>query len=187
VNYSLLQTILTICEFRIIQGKTIDESYSGKGLEEELLPSDDEDDYYADKGALDRADTEMHFGGGSFSKKANLNPYGQPDPSSLSLGEVYRSRKEEMDDMIKRKKLIKLEKQKNKEDQVEKFEALDDSFKELASLLQFRDKDKEYKSKLERKKKGLLTEVEKEMDAWDVEMKVCFMTCSFSRSYFTNI
>merc|ERR1712087_831496 len=53
----------------------------------------------------------------------------------------------------------------------EKFEALDESFKELASLLQFRDKDQEYKLNLERKKKGLLTEEEKEMDAWDREMK----------------
>lgn len=117
----------------------------------------------------------MHFGGGTFTKKQQSNPYGRSDPSSLSLGDVYRSRKEELDDMIKRKKLQKLEKQKSKEEQVEKFEALDESFKELASLLQFRDKDREYKETRERKQQGLLTEDEKEMDAWDKEMKVSLM------------
>ena len=109
----------------------------------------------------------MHFGGGT---KQNNNPYGN---RTNSLSDVYQSRKEEMDEMIKRKKILKLEKQKSKEQQVETFEALDENFKELASLLTFRDKEQEYKRNKERKQKGLLTQEEKEMDAWDKEMKVC--------------
>ena len=49
---------------------------------------------------------------------------------------------------------------------------MDTSFNELASLLQFRDKEKERKDKFDRKKMGKLSADEMEMDAWDKEMKV---------------
>lgn len=150
------------------KGKEIDEDYTGKGYEEDLVS--DDDDYYDDKGTLDRVDTEMHFGGGKFDRSQNQNPYGHSS-KSLNLGDVYRSRKEEMDDMIKRKKIEKAERQQSKEDQVEKFEGMDESFKELAGLLDFRDKDEEYKKTAEKRKAGTLSKDELEMEDWNKEMK----------------
>jgi hypothetical protein len=50
---------------------------------------------------------------------------------------------------------------------------MDEQFKELASLLQFRDKAKERKERLEKKNNNDELSVEdKEMDDWDREMKV---------------
>jgi hypothetical protein len=55
----------------------------------------------------------------------------------------------------------------------EKFEGMDEQFKELASLLQFRVKAKERKERLEKKNNNEELSVEdKEMDDWDREMKV---------------
>ena len=50
---------------------------------------------------------------------------------------------------------------------------MDESFSELAKLLQFRDKEQERVEKYEKKKKGELSPDDVEMDAWDKEMKVC--------------
>jgi hypothetical protein len=55
---------------------------------------------------------------------------------------------------------------------VETFETMDESFGELAKLLQFRDKEQERVERSEKKKKGELTSEDVEMDAWDKEMKV---------------
>ena len=55
---------------------------------------------------------------------------------------------------------------------VEKFEELDDNFKELAAMLNFRDKQKDRKEFFEARKAGTLSQVDKEMDEWDKEMKV---------------
>ncbi len=55
---------------------------------------------------------------------------------------------------------------------VETFETMDESFAELAQLLQFRDKEQERKEKHQAKKEGNLSVEDKEMDAWDREMKV---------------
>ena len=60
---------------------------------------------------------------------------------------------------------------KNKESQVEAFETMDESFKELASMLTFRDKDKERRDRELAKQAGTLTEEDREMAAWDKEMK----------------
>lgn len=49
---------------------------------------------------------------------------------------------------------------------------MDESFGELAQLLQFRDKEDERKKQFEAKKKGTLSQEDREMDAWDKEMKV---------------
>ena len=50
---------------------------------------------------------------------------------------------------------------------------MDESFGDLAKLLQFRDKEQERVEKYEKKKKGELSPDDVEMDAWDKEMKVC--------------
>ena len=54
----------------------------------------------------------------------------------------------------------------------ETFDTLDDSFAELAQLLQFRDKEQERVKKAAARKEGTLGKDETEMDAWDKEMKV---------------
>ena len=157
------------------KGRAIDESYTGRHDADDIILSDDDDDRYG--GQLDRVDTEMHFGGGAFDQskrgRAAANPYGPSggDEGQHSMADVYRSRKEELDDMIRRRKEEKAEKAKNREEQMETFESLDESFKELAGLLQFRDKEKEKQAKLEAKRAGTLSQEDQEMDAWDKEMK----------------
>ncbi len=118
----------------------------------------------------------LHFGGGKFDKS---NPstdgyYGSSSGAngSRDMGDAYRSRKQELEERILQKKLLKAEKLKRKEDQVETFETMDESFAELAGLLQFRDKERERVEKSEKRRKGLLDVEEMEMDAWDKEMKV---------------
>ena len=66
---------------------------------------------------------------------------------------------------------------------VETFETMDESFGELAKLLQFRDKEQERVERTEKKKRGELSADDVEMDAWDKEMKVClfFVTCAVRR------
>ena len=149
----------------------IDETYTGQPQDEtDIILSDDDDDN------LDKVDTMLHFGGGKFDKS---NPttdgyYGASTSSTSNrdMGDAYRSRKQELEERILQKKLAKAEKLKRKEDQVETFETMDESFAELAGLLQFRDKERERVEKSEKRKRGLLDVEEMEMDAWDKEMKV---------------
>jgi nucleolar protein 14 len=54
----------------------------------------------------------------------------------------------------------------------ETFETMDESFAELAQLLQFRDKEQERTEKSKARKMGTLNADDVEMDAWDKEMKV---------------
>jgi nucleolar protein 14 len=177
----------------------------------------------ASGGELDRVDTQMHFGGGNFdksrSREANANPYGDSSRGPLDMGDAYRSRKDELDEMIHRKKMIKAEKAKTKEDQgklimfhlifhfllffhsilacfanmwsliywlalfllkkVEAFTTMDDSFKELSSLLQFRDKEEDRRQVVQARREGTQSKDDKEMDAWDSEMKVCWFRPHF--------
>jgi len=155
------------------KGKIIDDAYTGRHDADDVILSDDDDDRFG--GQLDRVDTEMHFGGGSFDQskrgRAASNPYGPSGGTDTDMADVYRSRKEELDDMIRRRKEEKAAKAKNREEQLETFESLDESFKELAGLLQFRDKEKEKKAKMEAKRAGTLSREDEEMDAWDKEMK----------------
>ena len=155
------------------QGKAIDESYTGATLSHhDILLSDSDDD------DLDKVDTMLHFGGGKFDKdnRAERSPYGPDNDTNNTrnndMGEVYRTRKQELEERIAHKKLLKAERLKQKEDQLTTFENMDTSFNELASLLQFRDKEKERKDKFDRKRMGKLSADEMEMDAWDKEMKV---------------
>ncbi len=55
---------------------------------------------------------------------------------------------------------------------VETFETMDESFGELAKLLQFRDKEQERIERTQKKKTGTLSAEDMEMDDWDKEMKV---------------
>lgn len=105
------------------RGKVIDDTYTGQMDANDIILSDDDDDRYG--GQLERADTELHFGGGAFDKarrkEAINNPYGPSGASDTqeSMGDRYRSRKEELDDLIMRKKFEKAQKAKHKEEQSE--------------------------------------------------------------------
>ena len=156
------------------RGKVIDETYTGKIEVGDVILSDDDEERYG--GQLERADTELHFGGGAFDrervKQAASNPYGPSGGAQgESLGDRYRSRREELEDLIMRKKYEKAEKAKHKEEQAEKFEEFDENFKELAALLNFRDKEKDRKAHFEAKKAGTLSQEDQEMDEWEKEMK----------------
>jgi Nop14-like family. len=156
------------------RGKLIDEHYDGKLEPGDFILSDDEEDRYG--GQLEKADTELHFGGGAFDKdrarQALFNPYGPAGQEvNESLSDRYRSRRQELEDLIMRKKYEKAEKAKHKEEQAEKFQELDDNFKELARLLNFRDKEQDRKARLEAKQTGTYTQEEQEMDEWEKEMK----------------
>lgn len=140
------------------KGKSVD---AIKTTDHVMLSSDEEDG-----GDLDAIDTELHFGG----LTGQQNPYG-PSNGRNDLTQVYSQRKNDLDDMIKRRKLMKAQKMQSKEKQEETFESLDEGFKELSQLLQFRDKEKDRMEQLEKKKAGKLTEIEQEMADWDKEMK----------------
>ena len=148
-------------------GKAID--YTSKTIDDVLLSDDSDDD-------LDKVDTMLHFGGGKFDtdNHQERSPYGPSSSGGTDMGDVYRSRKEQLEERIRHKKQLKLEKLKRKENQVDTFDNMDKSFDELAQLLSFRDKESERKERFERKKEGKLSEVEVEMDDWDKEMKVCY-------------
>lgn len=102
------------------RGQVIDDNYNGHVDAHDIILSDDDDDRYG--GQLEKADTELHFGGGAFDrarrKQSSNNPYG-PSGGDIneSIGDRYRSRKEELDDLIMRKKFEKAQKAKNKEEQ----------------------------------------------------------------------
>ena len=103
------------------KGKVIDENYDSKhDSYDDVILSDDEDDRYG--GQLDKMDTEMHFGGAAFDRERarDTNPYGPSDGTgaqSMSIGDAYRSRKNDLDEMIRRRKIEKAEKAKTKEEQ----------------------------------------------------------------------
>jgi nucleolar protein 14 len=145
------------------RGKAID-SLTAR---DHVMLSDDEQD---DNGQLDALDTLQHFGGGSNSA-APLNPYGPAGGNSGDLSSTYATRKLELDDLILRRKILKVERMKSKEAQVDTFEKMDDSFADLAKLLSFRDKEKEIKDYHSAKREGRLSGADQEMAEWDKEMK----------------
>lgn len=55
---------------------------------------------------------------------------------------------------------------------------MDDSFAELAKMLNFRDKEQERIEKTKARRAGTLPEDEMEMDAWDKEMKVRYIAAA---------
>lgn len=136
--------------------------------EDHVILSDSEEE-----GNLDALDTEMHFGGGSFERRSQYSAYGPTDSknNNNNMTLLYAQKKTELDDLIARRKLMKAERIKSKEDQDEAFETMDESFSEIASMLQFRDKAKERKQREDRKASGTLDEEDKDMAEWDKEMK----------------
>jgi len=151
------------------RGKVIDDSYTGAPIDHRDIVLSDDDGGDDD---IDKIDTMLHFGGGKFDKAnaAERGAYGAGG-EDVNMGEAYRSRKEELDEMIQRKKMEKVEKMKRKADQEDTFETMDTSFAELAQLLTFRDKEQERVKTVKGRKEGTLDETEMEMDAWDKEMK----------------
>ena len=156
------------------RGSRIDESYTGAPIDHNdvILSDDDEED-------LDRVDTMLHFGGGKFDSDntrergayGNGGGNGEGDECADDMGRAYRSRREELEDRIRMKKMAKVEKMQRKENQTETFETMDESFVELSKLLSFRDKEAERIHKREARAKGVLSLEEKEMDDWEKEMK----------------
>lgn len=182
------------------RGHSINEM-SSSDHQNELYVSDDDE---GNEGNLDAIDTLMHFGGGSISKdkiknKNNKNndmsSYGPTTTgtttSSIShvISDQYGdvTRKMELDDLILRRKLIKADRIKIKDEQNTKFEQYDESFQELASMLSYRDKRKEEQDNILLKKKNQKNKQEKTLksnndnldknddddsgDEWDKEMK----------------
>ena len=61
----------------------------------------------------------------------------------VNMSQLYSQKKTELDDLIARRKLMKAQRMKRNEEQEEAFETMDESFSEIAKMLQFRDKAKE--------------------------------------------
>jgi len=159
------------------RGGVIDETYENRESDYVIL-SDDDQAHGEYGGQLERADVEMHFGGGAFDKGRKRteirNPYGpgaNGEAGKESLGDRYRSRKEELDEMIMRKKWQKAEKAKDKEVQASKFEGMDETFKELSSLLNFRDKSQDRVDRNKARNTGTMSKEDEEMEEWDRSMK----------------
>jgi hypothetical protein len=107
------------------RGERIDENYTGAPVDHDdvLLSDDDEEN-------LDRVDTMLHFGGGKFDSDnaRERGAYGggggggrggEGGGGTDDMGRAYRSRREELEDRIRMKKMAKAEKMKRKEDQGE--------------------------------------------------------------------
>jgi nucleolar protein 14 len=138
------------------KGKTIDKLTAADHV---ILSDDDEDDDY---GGLE---TDLHFGGGDSKNMASI--YGH----SVDMAEVYAQRKNDLDDIIMRRKIAKAERLESKHVQEEKIESMDEQYGQLAELLQFRDKEKEIREYIDNKRKGNLTEEDQEFEEWNKEMK----------------
>lgn len=133
-----------------------------------VILSDDDDD---ENGDLDAYDTEMHFGGQGITRKDSTiaSTYGVSETNDLSSN--YTQKKLDLDELIIRRKTMKLERIKSRETQISTFDAMDTSFQQLASLLQFRNKDDEIKTFIEQKRQHALSKEDQEYDDWDREMK----------------
>jgi nucleolar protein 14 len=129
-----------------------------------ILSDDDEDD----NGNLDAYDTAMHFGGKGLSDSKIDSVYGG---TNTRIATAYEQKKQDLDDMIMRRKAMKLDRIKSKEEQVDKFEEMDQSFAELSSLLQFRDKEQEIRHRIQLKRNGEVSNEDLEYEDWDREMK----------------
>lgn len=162
------------------RGQTIDEHYTGAPMDHHDVLLSDEDDE-----DLDKVDTMLHFGGGKFDSenRKERGAYATTTSTTVGgvggageLGQVYRSRRTELEDRIQMKKMLKAEKLKRKEDQAGTFETMDESFAELAQLLNFRDKEQERIQRSNDRKNGKLSVEDVEMDDWDKEMKEYLFT-----------
>jgi nucleolar protein 14 len=131
-----------------------------------VVLSDDEED-----GDLDAYDTALHFGGGREDAQFNATYGGNSTGSSGALLSAYAQKKQDLDDRIQRRKVMKLERLQAKEEQVDHFEAMDQSFQDLSGLLQFRDKEQEIRQRAQARREGAVPADDQEYDDWDREMK----------------
>jgi nucleolar protein 14 len=142
------------------KGKAIDSLTAA----DHVMLSDEEE---GDLGNLDAYDTEMHFGGYAQDQK-DASVYGA---KGTDISTTYSQKKTDLDDLIMRRKLQKQERLKSKETQVDKFEAMDNQFSELATLLKFRDKEQDIRNHIAAKREGTLSAEDQELAEWDKEMK----------------
>jgi nucleolar protein 14 len=148
-------------------GKAVNEMTAAEIHDDHVMLSDDEE---AVDGDLDAFDTEtLHFGGNR-SSMASSSIYGDAG-KRMDMSTLYSQKKMDLDDMIQRRKLLKAEKLRSKELQHDTFQAMDDEFAQLSEYLQFRDKEKDIREQLERKRAGTLSAVDQEFADWDYEMK----------------
>jgi nucleolar protein 14 len=162
-------------------GQAIDPNTYTGDRDAYLMDSDNDeahkDKYYNADGydaTLSRADTELHFGGGKTTLRGkNSNPYGPQGGSKdqVSLGDAYRTRKEELDEMIARRKDKKAIHHQHKEDQLDTFDKLDDQFSELTQLLTYSKKKNEKSREEAQIEKAKESADMKEMDEWNKEVK----------------
>jgi nucleolar protein 14 len=133
-----------------------------------VVLSDDDDD----EGDLDAYDTALHFGGGRADAQFQAT-YGGLGGSGGggALLSAYAQKKQDLDDRIQRRQALKLQRLQAKEEQVDRFEALDQSFATLAGLLQFRDKEAELRQRAQARRDGAVPADDAEYDDWDREMK----------------
>jgi nucleolar protein 14 len=114
----------------------------------------------------------MHFGGGKdLTTQEDFSMYGPTGNDAPNLSQVYLNRRSELDDYIMRRKVLKAEKQKTKEDQVETIDTLDQDFANISALLDFRDKEQEIRDHIAKQREGKLAPDEQEFLDWDREMK----------------
>jgi Nop14-like family len=118
------------------RGQSIDHTNMSNHI---ILDSDEED-----AGNLDAMDTEMNFGG--LDTDPQTNPYGPLGGKHKDLMQTYTQKKNDLDEMIKRRKLMKAEKLMSKEQQAETFESLDQ---------ELRTRRKRRESYLKKKRKWL--------------------------------
>ena len=144
------------------KGKAIDQLTAA----DHVMLSDDEED---EIGNLDALDTELHFGGSKTSQK-EAAIYGASGAAN-DMSTQYSQKKTDLDDLILRRKIKKAERLKSKEDQVDTFQAMDESFADLAAQLRFRDKEQDIREHLQRKRAGTLSKEDQEFADWDREMK----------------
>ena len=157
------------------RGQILDEFYYTNKATNSYLPTETQvadDDLYG--ATLSRADTELHFGGPSYRRaNASTNPYGPTDAHDVTMGDVHRSKKLELEEIIARSKQQKAEKAKQKDDQANTFHTMDEQFSDLAKLLAWnRNKSN---SDDDRKKEQNDPE-SKEMDEWNMEVKEYLFT-----------
>lgn len=142
------------------RGKVIDDELAAKSV----ILSDDEDD----GGNLDAMDTALNFGG----MGAGDSAYGpSAGGSGANMSENYTQRKKELDDMILRRKVMKAERIKAREQQEEVIADLDGAFKELSGLLQFRDKEMDIRQHIKDKREGNLDNDAQEIEDWHQEIR----------------
>merc|ERR1712166_190542 len=139
------------------KGQKLDPSKS------EVMYSDDEDDH---KGNLEAVDTELHFGGAGLSSMGTPNIYGNNLQTGTDLSKLYgQTRKNELDDLIARRKAMKAVKMEAKEDQLDTFEKMDENYGDLSELLRFRKNEKRPKVRPEP------TQEDKEMKEWNSQLR----------------